>query len=105
MEQLPVIPTPTGQKWRGFRLRSLPLIVFACTVGSIAYIWREHVTPPNLVAHVEPVMTYVRVADNCLVTNLLVEIYQTVRKEDSNAEVIITDNRRVGSDLQTFRSK
>jgi multidrug resistance efflux pump len=105
MEQLPVIPTPTGQKWREFRIRFLPLIVFACTVGSIAYIWREHVTPPNLVAHVEPVMTYVRVADNCLVTNLLVEIYQPVRKGDSIAEVIITDNRRLDSDFQMLRSQ
>ena len=79
MEQLPVIPTPPGQKWREFRIRFLPLIVFACTVGSIFYIWREHVTPPNLVAHVEPVITYVRVSDDCVVTNLMVEIYQPVR--------------------------
>ena len=105
MEQLPVIPTPPGQKWREFRIRFLPLIVFACTVGSIFYIWREHVTPPNLVAHVEPVVTYVRVADNCLVTNLLVEIYQPVRKGDSIAEVIITDNRRLDSDFQMLRSQ
>ena len=105
MEQLPVIPTPPGQKWREFRIRFLPLIVFACTVGSIFYIWREHVTPPNLVAHVEPVITYVRVSDDCVVTNLMVEIYQPVRKGDTIAEVIITDNRRLDSDFQMLRSQ
>ena len=105
MEQMPVIPTPPGQKWREFRIRFLPLIVFACTVGSIFYIWREHVTPPNLVAHVEPVMTYVRVSDDCVVTNLMVEIYQPVRKGDTIAEVVITDNRRLDADFQMLRSQ
>ena len=105
MDPLPPIPTPPGQKWREFRIRFLPLIVFACTVGSIFYIWREHVTPPNLVAHVEPIQTYVRVGDNCIVTNLLVEIYQPVRKGDTIAEVIITDSRRLDADFQMLRSQ
>ena len=105
MEQLPVIPTPPGQKWREFRIRVLPILVFACTVGSIFYIWREHVTPPNLIAHVEPVTTYVRASENCLVTNLLVELYQPVRKGDTIAEVIITDDRRLDAEFEMLRSQ
>src|SRR5688500_13418905 len=105
MEQLPVIPSPPGQKWRVFRIRVLPLLVFACTVGSIFYIWSEHVTPPNLVAHVEPVTTYVRASENCLVTNLLVEMYQPVRKGDTVAEVIITDDRRLDAEFEMLRSQ
>jgi multidrug resistance efflux pump len=105
MDQLPVIPTPAGQKFREFRIRFLPLIVFACTVGGIFYIWREHVTPPNLIAHVEPVSTYVRAANDCVVTNLLVEIYQPVRKGDTIAEVIITDSRRLDAEFQMLRSQ
>lgn len=105
MDQLPPIPTPPGQKWREFRIRFLPLIVFACTVGAIFYIWREHVTPPNLVAHVEPIQTFVRIGDDCIVTNLLVEIYQPVRKGDTIAEVIVTDSRRLDADFQLLRSQ
>jgi multidrug resistance efflux pump len=105
MDQLPVIPTPAGQKFREFRIRFLPIVVFACTLVAIAYIWREHVTPPNLVAHVEPVNTYVRAAGDCLVTNLLVEIYQPVRKGDTIAEVIVTDSRRLDADFQMLRSQ
>lgn len=105
MDPLPVIPTPPGQKWREFRIRFLPLIVFACTVGGIFYIWREHVTPPNLVAHVQPIQTYIRASGDCLVTNLLVEIYQPVRKGDTVAEVIITDTRRLDADFQLLRSQ
>lgn len=105
MDQLPVIPTPAGQKWREFRIRFLPIIVFASTVASIFYIWREHVTPPNLIAHVEPVSAYVRAAGDCVVTNLLVEIYQPVRKGDTIAEVIITDSRRLDADFQMLRSQ
>lgn len=105
METLPVIPTPPGQKWREFRIRVLPIIVFACTVGGIFYIWREHVTPPNLVAHVEPVQTFVRASQDCVVTNLAVEIYQAVRKGDTIAEVIITDDRRLDAEFQMLRSQ
>jgi multidrug resistance efflux pump len=54
---------------------------------------------------VEPVTTYVRVTENCVVTNLLVELYQEVRKGDTIAEVIITDNRRLDSDFQMLRSQ
>src|SRR5688500_5451925 len=105
MDQLPVIPTPPGQKWREFRIRFLPLLVFICTVGSITYIWREHVTPPTLVAHVEPVFAYVRTSGDCIVTNLLVEPYQPVRKGDTIAEVIITDTRRFDAQYQMLRSQ
>ncbi|MGZ8899956.1 MAG: HlyD family secretion protein [Limisphaerales bacterium] len=105
MDQLPVIPTPPGQKWREFRIRYLPLLVFFCTVGSISYIWREHVTPPTLVAHVEPVLAYVRTSGDCIVTNLLVEAYQPVRKGETIAEVIITDTRRFDAHFQMLRSQ
>jgi multidrug resistance efflux pump len=105
MDQLTIIPTPPGQKWREFRIRFLPIIVFACTVGAIFYIWREHVTPPNLVAHVEPVQTFVRLSEDCVLTNLLVEIYQPVRQGDTIAEVIITDSRRLDADFQMLRSQ
>jgi multidrug resistance efflux pump len=105
MDQLPVIPTPAGQRFREFRIRFLPIVVFACTIVAITYIWREHVTPPNLVAHVEPVNTYVRAANDCLVTNLLVQLYQPVRKGDTIAEVIITDSRRLDADFQMLRSQ
>jgi len=105
MDPLPLIPTPAGQKWREFRIRFLPIIVFASTIASIFYIWREHVTPPNLIAHVEPVSAYVRAANDCLVTNLLVEIYQSVRKGDTIAEVIITDSRRLDAEFQMLRSQ
>lgn len=105
MDQLPVIPTPPGQKWREFRIRFLPLLVFLCTVGSISYIWREHVTPPTLVAHVEPVFAYVRTSGDCIVTNLLVDAYQPVRKGDTIAEVIITDTARFDAAFQLLRSQ
>src|SRR5688500_14998745 len=105
MDQLPVIPTPAGQRFREFRIRFLPVVVFASTILAITYIWREHVTPPNLIAHVEPVSAYVRAANNCIVTNLLVEIYQPVRKGDTIAEVIVTDSRRLDADFQMLRSQ
>ena len=43
---LPVIPSPAGTRWREFRVKHLPLLVFAVTVITIWRLWL--VLPPSV---------------------------------------------------------
>lgn len=105
MSTLPVIPTPSGQRWREFRVRFLPLIVFALTVISIFFIWREHISPPTLVAQAEPVLAHAKSLEDGTVTNLFVERFQVVRAGDPIASIITRDNRRLDTQMQALRSQ
>jgi hypothetical protein len=45
---LPVIPRPPRQKWRDFRARVLPVIVFMFTLGAISNLWHRHLVPQEV---------------------------------------------------------
>ena len=105
MESLPVIPTPPGQKWREFRIRYLPLIVFAFTVSGIYLIWSRNLVPPTLMAQVEAVSTMVRSTETGIITNLYVQPFQQVRVGDPIAAVVTGDNHQIDSKLQLLRSQ
>jgi multidrug resistance efflux pump len=40
-QNLPTIPTPVGTRWREIRIRYIPIIVFALTVGIIWQLWKN----------------------------------------------------------------
>jgi multidrug resistance efflux pump len=105
MESLPVIPTPAGQKWREFRIRFLPLIVFCCTVAGICLIWTKNLVPPTLVAQVEGVSTPVRSSEAGIISNLYVQPFQQVHAGDVIAAVISGDNHQIDSKLQLLRNQ
>ena len=59
MNPLPVIPTPSAHRWREFRIRALPFLVFVGVLVLLAMMWRRYVAPPSLVGQVEPITAYV----------------------------------------------
>jgi multidrug resistance efflux pump len=105
MEDLPVIPTPKGQRWREFRITVFPAIVVVCTLVVIVFLWREHVSPPTLIAEAEPIRAYVISPDAGMITNLLVTRFQPVKRGDIIARVISSDNRRLDMQVQLLRSQ
>lgn len=105
MEALPVIPTPPGQRWREFRITVLPVVVFLCTVVSIVYMWREHVSPPTFVAQAEARQAEVRGSDPGVIQNLYVTRFQRVRQGDPVARIVSTDARRIDAQLSLLRNQ
>jgi multidrug resistance efflux pump len=105
MDNLPVIPTPPGQRWREFRIRFMPLIVFTLTIGGIFFIWSKNLVPPTMVAQVESVITPVTSTDAGIITNVFVQRFQPVQKGDVIAAIVSSDNRQVDSELQLLRSQ
>jgi multidrug resistance efflux pump len=100
-----VIPTPAGQKWREFRIRFLPLLVFAAVVGGIAFLWHGYVMPPTLVAQVEPKMAEVRTRYSGVLSNVYVTRFQAVRAGEVIAAVLPMDTHRYQAELQLLRSQ
>lgn len=105
MEESKVIPTPARQRWREFRIRFLPMVVFLCTMAGIAHLWRHFVSPPTLIGQVEPLLTQVRTRDAGTISNLFVSRFQAVRAGDVIAAVLVTDLRRFDTELQTLRGE
>ena len=57
MSDLPVIPTPPGQRWREFRVIFVPPIVFVGTLLAIFLVWKDYVSPPTLIGQVDKIQT------------------------------------------------
>jgi hypothetical protein len=73
MDSVEVIPAPPRRRWREFRHRFLPVLVFACTVVLIGRLWSTHVIPASLNGAAEPPAHALQIDFSGTVTNLLAE--------------------------------
>lgn len=47
-QALPPIPTPLRRRWKEFRVRVVPVLVFLVVLATACFLWRWYVAPPNL---------------------------------------------------------
>jgi multidrug resistance efflux pump len=92
MAELPPIPTPTIERWRAMRLRTLPLFIFAGTMLLIVHLWRETVMPPTFTG-----------AEAGTLTELGVSRFQVVSKGTPIAIIEPIDERVLGYELRLQR--
>ncbi|MBI5384657.1 MAG: biotin/lipoyl-binding protein [Verrucomicrobia bacterium] len=78
MQKLPPIPTPLETKWREFRYQTMPFVTFCVIVTAVVVMWRTYVTPPNVLAEVEPVTVRVMSPVSGTLVGLSVERFQRV---------------------------
>ena len=52
-EKLPPIPTPASQRWREFRIRVLPFLVFFVVLSGVVSLWKNFVQPVGIVGLAE----------------------------------------------------
>jgi multidrug resistance efflux pump len=97
------IPIPHHERWRSLRLRFLPLLVFAATIGGIALLWREAVVPPTFVGAVEHIESRVASAEAGTVTELHVHRFQLVTKGTPVAVVEPVGTRILGHEVAVQR--
>ena len=93
MKPLPPIPTPPALRWREFRIRFLPAVVFAAALGTSVWIWNYHLAAPTLVGEVEVRRAHVASVQAGMVTRLNVDQFAEVRLDDPVAEVQVCDPR------------
>lgn len=105
MKPLPVIPTPPARRWREFRIRYLPYLVFLGVAAFCFSIWNEHLTPPGMVGQAEGPRAVVASQLPGMLAKLTVTQFSRVRAGDPIAQVITTDPKVLESSLAVVRAE
>ena len=87
MNPLPLIPTPLAQRWREFRFRIVPILVFLGALLVLTMMWRQYVAPPTLVGQVESMTTYVSSPKAGMLAQLNLARLQRVKAGDRKSVV------------------
>ena len=103
-DKLPPIPTPVSQRWREFRIRFLPFIVFAVLIAGIAFLWRGFVQPSGIVGFAETNAVNVVASQDGLLSTLTVERFQMVTKGQEIGIVINTDPELLKAQIATAQA-
>ncbi len=108
-DPLPPIPTPPALRWREFRVRFLPVLLFTLALGGVAVIWEHNVSAPMFVGAVEGHSAQVASPYPAKVLQLNVDRFQTVTKGTPLAVLLPTDPRTalavIQSELDVLRTK
>lgn len=102
--KLPPIPTPFSQRWREFRIEVLPFIVFVASVVGIVYLWRNTVQPVGIVGFVDTNQVYVTSLQDGLVSELFVQRFEEVKKDQQVCVVVNTDPDLVNAMITTAKA-
>jgi len=108
-EPLPPIPVPPALRWREFRVRFLPILLFLAALGGVSLIWERNVSAPMFVGAVEGRSAQVASPYAGKILFLKVDRFQTVTKGTPLAVLEPTDPRLalavVQSELDVIRAK
>lgn len=90
MKNLPPIPVPWRERWRTFRMRLLPALVFAAAMVVFVQLWREHVAPAAMLGEVVIERALLASPADGLVRDLQVRPFDSVRAGDYLGELTTT---------------
>jgi len=99
------IPIPIGQRWREFRLRIMPAVVFFVALGSVAVLWKDHVVSQAMLGQAEPVLANVSCYKPGVLAELGVNRFQRVKAGDELGKVMITDPKILASSLAVIQAE
>lgn len=105
MDPLPPIPIPTSQRWKEFRLRGLPLLVFAFGLVVAAKVWKQNVSTAFLVGEAEVVQANVTSIQAGILSQLQVSMFDEVAKDQVLGHVVTTPPRVVEASLAVIRAE
>ncbi len=105
MNPLPPIPTPPALRWREFRIKVIPGLVFGSVLLTVLMIWTTSVTPTNWVGQVEGAQANVTSSKPGMLAQLQVDRFVAVRAGDPIAIVIGTDPKVIESSLAVIRAQ
>src|SRR5262245_26299131 len=91
MKPLPAIAIPATQRWREFRTRGVPTLVFAIVLVTVSYIWRAHSIAPTVIGEVQAIRADVMSMDDGVLTELNVALFQAVAANELVGELATTD--------------
>ncbi|HXU78063.1 MAG TPA: hypothetical protein VN794_15935 [Methylomirabilota bacterium] len=108
-EPLTPVPTPTALRWREFRVRFLPVLVFIFACGTVGIIWKQSLSAPMLVGAVEIRSARVIVPYAGKILQLNVDNFQVVTQGTAVAVLVPNDPRAaldvIQSELDILQAK
>lgn len=108
-EPLTPIPTPPALRWREFRLRFMPVLLFAAALSCVCFIWERNISAPVFVGAVEGRSAEVMSPYAGKIQQLNVDHFQRVTKGTPIAVLVPSDPRAalsvVQSELDVLRAK
>jgi multidrug resistance efflux pump len=112
MDELPRIPIPAGHRWREFRIKLIPSVIFFAAIAAVAFIWRNHIAAPTYVGEVETIHADVLSTLPGLLTGLNVDRFDTVTKGEiigkvspSDPELLKASLAAIEIDLKTLQTR
>lgn len=99
METLSPIPSPSGHRWREFRIKVMPALVFFVVLAAVAVTWKQYVAAPSVVGEVEDVRVNVINTRPGLLEELNVERFQSVTKGQVIGRMLITEPEELKASL------
>ncbi len=102
---LPPIPVPASCRWREFRRRVLPAVVFVAGLGAAALLWDRTGAAPSFLAEAEPSVGGVAYRQAGLVSALRVDLLQPVAAGEVVACLQIAEPQVVAATLATVRAE
>ncbi len=99
MEDLKPIPIPIEQRWQDFRVKYVPLLMFAVLVAAICWMWSRYVEPPAIVGEVESVHADIMSTTPGTIESVLVDRLQAVTNGQELATVSVLDSDQLKSEL------
>src|SRR2546423_191854 len=103
-ESLPPIPTPPGQYWREFRIKLMPLVVFACVLAGMVLMWSNFVQPVSLVGQVETNSVNVVTTQAGLLTELALNRFDEVTNGQIIGQVELFDPEQLKAEIAALES-
>ena len=103
-ESLPPIPTPAGQRWREFRIRALPLLVFVCILAALFLTWSTYIQPVSIVGLVETNVVNVLTTQPGLLNDLVLNRFDEVTKGQIIGTVAPFDEEQINAELAAIAS-
>jgi multidrug resistance efflux pump len=99
------IPIPTQQRWQELRQRVLPVLVFVCALGAIAFLWKDHTGSRVIVGQAEPVLSNASCYKPGMLAELKVTRFQRVKAGDPIGRVLVTDPKILASSLAVIQAE
>lgn len=91
MDELSPIPVRREHRWREFRIKRIPAVIFSVAFVAVIFIWKEHVAAPSFVGEVETVRANVISTLPGLLVEMNVDRFEKVSKGQTIGKVFPAD--------------
>jgi multidrug resistance efflux pump len=100
-----LVPVPLHRRWREFRIRYLPILVFAAMAGVVALLWQEHVTPTQVVGLAVAEQYEIRSSRDGYVHALTKSRFDLVDADEVVLTLLPVDGDRLQAQLEVIRAE